>query len=217
MCADAVVDGRRRARISRALCIAAVVFRDPLAENPREHERVASIPGISAHVGMRARVEPMQRDIQDPHTVEGSVGSVGSNWKRPNMSLFPHQTEAVDFVLRRFEAGFGAALCYEMGLGKTFIGLGVARRFFGSLRRLSPRVPQGRLERCRGDPRGRPARIRLLRRARISSGPRWNARGPRRISIHQEPRIRAMETPGTRAEDVQTSPAHGHADAQSPL
>ena len=47
------------------------------------------------------------------------------------MSLFPHQTEAVDFALRRFEAGFGAALCYEMGLGKTFIGLGVARHFSG--------------------------------------------------------------------------------------
>ena len=45
------------------------------------------------------------------------------------MSLFPHQEEAVAFVLRRFEAGFGAALCYEMGLGKTFIGLGVARHF----------------------------------------------------------------------------------------
>ena len=44
------------------------------------------------------------------------------------MALFPHQVDAVEFVLRRFEAGFGAALCYEMGLGKTFIGLGVARR-----------------------------------------------------------------------------------------
>ena len=41
------------------------------------------------------------------------------------MSLFPHQREAVEFVLARGSA----VLCYEMGLGKTFIGLGVARHF----------------------------------------------------------------------------------------
>ena len=43
--------------------------------------------------------------------------------------LYDHQKEAVEYVMRRFAGGKGSVLAYEMGLGKTFIGMGVASHF----------------------------------------------------------------------------------------
>ena len=125
MRADGVVDPIRASSIPSSHTIATVEKLDPLAEDSREHERVSMRTGMPVHVRGGLRRPLAEPNLEDPHTF----------FIRPTpevharMSLFPHQTDAVDFVMRRFEAGFGAALCYEMGLGKTFIGLGVARHF----------------------------------------------------------------------------------------
>ena len=43
--------------------------------------------------------------------------------------LYDHQVEAVGYVMERISRGKGSLLAYEMGLGKTFIGVGVASHF----------------------------------------------------------------------------------------
>lgn len=43
--------------------------------------------------------------------------------------LYAHQVDAVEFVMERISRALGSVLCYEMGLGKTFIGIGVASHF----------------------------------------------------------------------------------------
>ena len=58
------------------------------------------------------------------------------------MTLYPHQVRAVEFVMERMRARKGSLLCYEMGLGKTLIGVSVAKeiRFQVRLRALEVAV-----------------------------------------------------------------------------